>query len=71
MESSARSTERAQPSGIVSLLTLLPSSGYFPTTIKTESQPRSVATKWPTAASKGVGPKANPSDLSGYTRSES
>ena len=71
MESSARSTQRARPSGIVLLLTLLQSSGYFPTTIKTESQPRSVATKWLTAAGTGVEPKANPSVSSGYTRSES
>ena len=69
MESFARSTERAQPSGIVLLLTLLSSYAYFPAT-KIESQPRSVATKHPAAAGTGVGPKTSPSDSSGYTRSE-
>ena len=71
MESSARSTERAQPSGIVLFLPLLPSPGYVPTAIKIESQSRSVATEGPAAATTGIGPEANPSDSSGYTRPES
>jgi hypothetical protein len=71
MESSARSNERAQPSGIVLLPTLLSSCGYFPTATKIESQPRSAATKHPAAAATGVRRNTNPSDSSGYTRSES
>jgi hypothetical protein len=69
MESSAHSTERTQPHGIVLLLTL-PSSDYFPTAIKIESQPRWLATKLSAATTTGLGPKTNPSDSPGYTRSE-
>ncbi len=45
MESSARSIERALPSGIVLFPTLLSSCGYFPTATKIESQPRAQATE--------------------------
>lgn len=70
MESSARSIERAQPSGIVLLLTLLSSSEYFPAATKIGGQPRSVATKHPTAAATGVGRKTNPSVSSGCSKDE-
>ena len=70
MESFARSTEPAQPSGIVLPFALLSSSGCFPAATKIESQPRFVATKHPPTTATGVEPKTNPSDLSGYTRSE-
>jgi hypothetical protein len=70
MKSSAPSTKRAQPSGIAVLLTFLSSSGYFPAATKIESQPRSAATGHSAAAVTGMELKTDPSDSSGYTRSE-
>jgi hypothetical protein len=68
LESSACRTEHGQSSGIVLLLTLLSSSGFFPAATKIESQLRSVATKHLAAAATGLEPKTSPSVSSGYTR---
>lgn len=70
MKSSARSTDRARPSRIVSLVTLLSSSSCFSAATKIKSQQRSVATWHLAAAAADVEPETNPSDSSGYTRSE-
>jgi hypothetical protein len=70
MESSIRSTERSQPPSIVLLLTLPSRLGYFPAAkrLKTHRDRLQQSTQLPPPI--GVRPKTNPSEWSGYTRSE-